>query len=77
MERIKTKTIQRRTWFGVEATVGIGSGLIHEAGVGGLVVPHPAVVNWLLRQGLADNARYTLTVTHEFGHLQSTPLALL
>ncbi|MHC4686643.1 MAG: hypothetical protein ACYTEW_20385 [Planctomycetota bacterium] len=77
MERRKTKTIQRRTWFGVEATVGIGSGLIHEAGVGGLVVPHPAVVNWLLRQGLADNARYTLTVTHEFGHLQSAPLALL
>ncbi len=69
--------MQRRTWFGVEATVGIGSGLIHEAGVGGLVVPHPAVINWLLRRGLGDNARYTLSFTHEFGHLLSAPLALL
>lgn len=77
MERRKTKTIQRRTWFGVEATVAIGSGLIHEAGLGGFVIPHPAVVNWLLRRGLADNARYTLSFTHEFGHLQSAPLALL
>ncbi len=77
MKRGKTKTLQRRTWFGVEATIGIGSGLIHEAGVGGFVIPHPAVVNWLLRQGLPDNARYTLSFTHEFGHLQSVPLALL
>ncbi|NIO05574.1 MAG: hypothetical protein GTN74_13485, partial [Proteobacteria bacterium] len=77
MKRGKTETIRRRTWFGMEGAVTIGSGLTHGAGLGGFVIPHPAVVNWLLRQGLADNARYTLTVTHEFGHLQSAPLALL
>jgi hypothetical protein len=34
------------------------------------------VVNWLLRRGLAENARFSLSFTHEIGHLESGPLAL-
>lgn len=72
-----TKTIKTRTWYGMGATVTIGSGFIHRAGLGGLLIPHPPVINWLLRQGLTEKARYTLCCTHEIGHLESLPLAVL
>jgi hypothetical protein len=73
----KAKTIHRRTCYGLNATVAIGSGFIHKAGFGDLLIPHPPVINWLLRQGLTRDEQYALSFTHEFGYLQSTPLALL
>ena len=36
-----------------------------------------SLINLLLRQGLLKNSRNALRVTHEFGHLQSAPLAVL
>ena len=72
--RKKTKV---RTWYGLNGTVIIGAGLMHKSGVGSLVIPHPAVVNWLLRLGLLENSATTLRINHEIGHLQSAPLAVL
>ena len=72
----KAKTTKMRTWFGVNATITIGPGFIHKAGLGGFLIPHPPVINWLLRQGLREDMQYTLSCTHEFGHFQSAPLAL-
>ncbi len=69
--------IQVRTWYGVGGTVIIGPGLMHKSGIGNLIIPHPAVVNWLLRLGLLENYRSALRISHEFGHLQSAPLAVL
>ena len=54
----------------------IGPGFMHKSGVGRLIIPHPSVINWLLRLGLLENSRNALRVTHEFGHLQSAPLAV-
>ncbi len=68
---------QMRTWYGANATVTIGPGFIHKAGFGGFLIPHPPVINWLLRKGLSENDRYILSCAHEFGHLQSAPLAML
>ena len=65
-----------RTWFGANATITIGPGFMHKAGLGGFLIPHPPVINWLLRQGLREDMRYTLSCAHEFGHFQSAPLAL-
>ncbi len=76
MQGKKTETIQNRTWYGMNATVIIGPGFIHRAGWGRLLIPHPPVMNWLLRRGLTENVRYALSLTHEFGHLQSVPLAV-
>ncbi len=76
MQEKKTETIQNRTWYGMNATVIIGPGFIHRAGWGRLLIPHPPVMNWLLRRGLTENARYALSLTHEFGHLQSVPLSV-
>jgi ABC-type enterochelin transport system permease subunit len=58
-------------------TVIIGPGFLHRTGLGRLLIPHPPLINWLLRQGLLENSCNALRVTHEFGHLQSAPLAVL
>ncbi len=71
-----SKTAKVRTWYGMDGTVIIGSRLMHKSGIGKLIIPHPAVVNWLLRLGLPDSCRSPLRIMHEFGHLQSAPLAV-
>jgi len=69
--------IQVRTWYGLDGTVIIGAGLMHKSGVGSLIIPHPAVINWLLRLGLLENSATALRINHEIGHLQSAPLAVV
>ncbi len=78
--RYKTKepwTGRRATCPGINGTVTIGPGFIHKAGLGNFLVPHPPVINWLLRRGLTEEAQYDLGFSHEFGHLQTLPLYLL
>ena len=58
------------------ATVSLGPGFWHEAGFGSLVIPHPPLVNGLLRLGLSEEARTELAFAHEFGHVQTAPLFL-
>jgi len=76
MKAKEAKTVHLRTWYGVNATVSIGPRFIHRAGWRNFLIPHPPIVNWLLRRGLNENDTYTLSVTHEFSHFQSAPLAL-
>jgi hypothetical protein len=64
-------------WFGINASVIIGPGFLHTAGFGKFLLPHPPVVNWLLRLGLPEEDKYALSVIHEFGHLQTTPPAVI
>ncbi|MGA9264733.1 MAG: hypothetical protein WBV95_22405, partial [Desulfobacterales bacterium] len=47
------------------------------AGFGNILVPHPAAVNWLLRRGLKMKNALSLSIHHEFGHLQTVPFVLL
>jgi hypothetical protein len=77
MQIRKTKMLNTRTWYGVNATVIIGPGFLHRGGYGKLLIPHPPVINWLLRRGLSPTVRENLSFTHEFGHLYSAPAALL
>ena len=55
----------------------IGPGFLHRTGLGWFIIPHPPLINLLLRQGLLKNPRNALRINHEFGHLQSAPLAVL
>ena len=71
------KEFHKKTWYGVMATVIIRPGFIHSAGWGVFLIPHPPVANWLLRRGLSEKNRETLTFIHEFMHLQSAPFVLL
>lgn len=68
--------IRRRTWFGADAAVEVELGNRHRAGYGNLLVRHPGLINRLLRRGVPLDDAKTLELEHEFGHLQSLPLAL-
>src|SRR4030067_962928 len=45
-----------RTWYGMNGTVVIGPGFRHSTGLGGLLLPHPPVVNQLLRHRLPSQS---------------------
>lgn len=72
----EAKNVQLRTWYGLNADITIGPGFIHRIGWRNFYIPHPPIVNWLLRQGLNEEDYYTLSISHEFAHFQSAPLAL-
>ena len=69
--------LKRLTWYGITATVNLKSKFMHKAGFGHLLVPHPAAVNWLLRHGMKMENAISLSIHHEFGHLQTVPFVLL
>lgn len=71
------QTRRYRTWYGLTATVILVSEFGHKAGLGRLVVFHPAAVNWLLRKGLSEENAISLSLRHEFCHLQTLPLVVL
>lgn len=72
----ESKTVKLKTWYDTNASITIGPGFIHRAGWGNFLMPHPPLVNWLLRLGLKENEYYKLSLTHEFSHFQSAPLAV-
>jgi hypothetical protein len=55
----------------------VGPGFVYKAGVGKLLIPHPPVINWLLRRGLSNRLGFKLTISHEMGHFQTAPLIVL
>ncbi|MEJ2182775.1 MAG: hypothetical protein P8Y66_04555 [Nitrospirota bacterium] len=73
----KSQTLEARTWYGPRATVVIGPGFRHSSGWGTLRIPHPPVVNWLLRRGLREKNRLDLAGAHEMAHMETAPFFLL
>jgi len=69
--------MKKRTWYFLNAVVEIEPGRFHRAGFGKLLIPHPPVVNWLLRRGLSQDAYKILCTEHEMGHLQALPFEIL
>jgi len=65
-----------RSWYGLPAELGVEDRLWHLVRVGGVSLSHPPVVNTFLRAGLPEAERLRLSYLHEFGHLQTLPLAL-
>ena len=76
MKTKDSETRYKRIWFGINASVTVspGSGFLHKAGVGGFVIPHPSLANWLLRLGLPDKLRRNLIFAHEFAHFRTVPV---
>ena len=66
-----------RSWYGLAAEIAVENGLWHLVRVGGLPLHHPPLVNLILRRGLPRRARLRLSLLHEFGHLQTLPVALV
>jgi hypothetical protein len=65
-----------RTWFGLPVEILIEGDHWHKVRVGMISLPHPPLVNLLVRHGLPREARERLSYQHELGHVQVLPLAL-
>lgn len=64
------------SWYGLTGELEVENELWHMVRVGALNLPHPAVVITSLRAGLPRSDRLRLSFLHEFGHLQTLPVAL-
>jgi hypothetical protein len=73
-QKIHRKT---KSWYGLPVEINVSSNNLHLVKVAGLPLPHPGIVNVIARRGLPTQTRLELTAQHEFGHLQTLPLALL
>lgn len=71
------KVIRSKTWYGIPAVVAVKTGIVHIAGFGYLRLPHPPLVNLLLRRDVDEPASLELNISHEFGHLQALPFVLV
>ncbi|NOX60875.1 MAG: hypothetical protein GXP42_02840 [Chloroflexi bacterium] len=65
-----------RSWYGLSAEIIVEYGLWHLVRVGRVALPHPPLVNLVLRRGQPRTERLYLSFLHEFGHLQTLPVAL-
>ncbi|NOZ26680.1 MAG: hypothetical protein GXP39_01325 [Chloroflexi bacterium] len=65
-----------RAWYGLPGEIVIEGDCWHWVRAGPIPLPHPPVVNFFARQGLPREARLQFGYWHEFGHLQTLPLAL-
>lgn len=68
--------MQVRAWYGLPGDVEVENELWHLVRVAGVPLPHPPLVNLVLRRGLPRADRLRLSYLHEFGHFQTLPLAL-
>ncbi len=66
-----------RTWYGSTGRIELHGRFWHLAGLGKVEIPHPPVVNLLIRHGLPAESQRELSFLHEFGHLQTLPPAIL
>lgn len=66
-----------KTWYGIPVEIIVSSNNLHKVSVPGVTIPHPGLVNMIVRQGYPVDIRLALTARHEFGHLQTIPIPLL
>lgn len=65
-----------RAWYGLPGEIVVEGKYWHLVKVGPIPLPHPPLVNRVIRRGLPRAARLQLSYWHELGHLQTLPLAL-
>ena len=64
-----------RSWYGLPAEIAVEDRLWHLVRVADVRLNHPPVVNLLLRRNLPEEDRLRLSFLHEYGHLQTLPIA--
>ena len=65
-----------RSWYGLRGEIAVENELWHLVKVAGVSLNHPPVVNWIMRRDPPPEDRLRLSFFHEYGHLQTFPLAL-
>ncbi len=66
-----------RAWYGLRGEIQVENELWHLVRVGRVSLPHPPLINLFLRAGLPHSERLRLSFEHEYGHLQTLPVAVL
>jgi hypothetical protein len=66
-----------RSWYGLRGEIDVEHQLYHLVKVGPIPLPHPPLVNLLLRRGLPRDLRLKLSFLHELGHLQTLPIVVI
>ncbi len=74
---VTSPTHHVRSWYGLSAEIVVEGSLWHLVRLGRLALYHPPLVNLVLRRGLPREERLQLSFLHEFGHLQTLPVAVL
>ena len=64
-----------RSWYGLTGEIEVEHQFWHLVRISGVPLGHPPVINNLLRRGLGREERLELSFLHEYGHLQTAPLA--
>jgi len=65
-----------KSWYGLPAEIVVENNLWHLVKVGRVSLHHPPLVNLVLRYGMPRQERLYLSFLHEFGHLQTLPVAV-
>jgi hypothetical protein len=76
--RVSTENLsqQVRAWYGLPGEIVVDGDHWNLVKVGPPPLPHPPLINQLIRRGLPQEDRLRLSYLHELGHLQTVPLAL-
>ncbi len=76
---MQENTISRhaRSWYGLPVEIVIEGDYWHWVKAGPVPLPHPPLVNLVVRQGLPRAERLRLSYTHEMGHIQTLPAVLV
>lgn len=61
------------TWYGLPALIRQADDGLCDIAVAGLALPHPSLVNRIIRRGVPVDVRARLSLLHEFGHVQTMP----
>jgi hypothetical protein len=65
------------TWYRLPARIVVSDDGLCDIAPLGISMPHPSLINLVLRRGVPDETRSRLFFLHEVGHLQTLPLLLL
>ncbi len=65
-----------RSWYGLSVEIDVAHDLWHLVRAGRLALPHPPLINFILRRGQSRDDRLYLSFLHEFGHVQTLPVPL-
>jgi len=65
-----------RSWYGLSVEIDVAHDFWHLVRAGRLALPHPPLINLILRRGQPRDERLHLSFLHEFGHVQTLPVPL-
>jgi len=72
--RVEDDDRQGTTWYGLSYRIRYGEWCDLE--VAGVPMPHPSLVNAVIRRGLDQETKRELVISHERGHLETLPFVM-